>query len=293
MEKGQGATMVAIPEKRHSTETAIESRVYKELPRPYLGMSGLGHECLRYLWLSFRWCYVKETTARQQRIFNRGHLEERRIVRDLNAVGITTFKMINGQRQQLTGEVGEKQEEMIGFAGHAKGHPDGRCLGVIESPKTEHLLEMKTCANKYFNDYVKNGVEIANYTYYAQMQRYMHALGLTRALFIVTNKDNEQRYYERVYYNKIKAEELVRKEQEVILSEYVPRKPFDKSYYKCKWCDARPICHYGVAPPITCRTCAHVDILDEGKWSCGLNKKELSPEDQKNACGFYRLKLEP
>ncbi len=47
-----------------------------ELPRPHMGVSGIGNECDRYLWLNFRWAATPKFTGRILRLSRRGHLEE-------------------------------------------------------------------------------------------------------------------------------------------------------------------------------------------------------------------------
>lgn len=60
--------------------------------RTHLGASIIGHECSRYLYLSFRWFFIKEFDGRMLRLFERGHLEEKRLKRWLVGIG---FKVID------------------------------------------------------------------------------------------------------------------------------------------------------------------------------------------------------
>ena len=286
--------MVKIPEKQNTTENAIESMTFTNNHRSYLGMSGIGHECILYLWYSFHWAYKPEVnTARQKRIFDRGDLEEQRIIKDLKSIGIEVFRRDrDGSKIEIYGFANEKQEEMVVFGGHIKGHIDGRALGVKEAPKTEHLLEFKTANESNFKKIKNLGVALAKPEYYAQMQRYMHELKLTRTLFIVTNKNTEERYYERVRYDKDHALMLVEKEQEVIVSICPPKDKFSPTWYKCRWCNAKDICHTGKEPEKNCRTCQHVDFYENGRWSCCIdnnNPKTLSLQDQRNGCDKHKF----
>ena len=253
-------------------------------------MSGNGHSCNRKQWYSFHWCNpAEEMSARQMRIFNRGDLEEARLIKDLKAIGMEVYRPgPDGEHIELFGTIGEKQEEIIGFAGHAKGHTDGRVVGVLEAPKTPHLLEIKTANDRNFKKY-KDGVKVASPIYYAQMQRYMRGNGLRRALLAVTNKNDEARHYERVRYDSEFADRLVEKEQEIILSELPPHKEFAPTWYECKWCNARDICHGGESWEVNCRTCAHADMHSEGRWTCARHKDdELSIADQRVGCGEFK-----
>jgi len=284
--------MAKLPDFTNTIASLMAHRDTEEIvgkPRTYLGMSGIGGECMREQWYGFHWCSEKKHPRRVQRIFERGDWEEQRLIRDLTEIGVECYRLDKiGNRIPITGAPGEKQEEVIGFARHCMGHTDGRCMGVPDAPKAEHLSEFKTANDKNFKLFAKKGVEEAHPTYYGQMQRYMHGLGLTRALFAVTNKNDESRYWERVPYRKDFAEDLERKEQHIVMSD----SPLDKiggpTWFKCKWCDQKEICHHGDAPLQNCRTCDHSDIENEGKWTCSYKEKEISTEEQRAGCEMWK-----
>ena len=245
--------------------------------RPYLGCSQIGHHCNRYLWLSFRWCFKQEIPARLKRLFLRGHREEPEIVKELAQIGAYCYA---------------DQQEIVMVHGHMKGHTDGSCIGVIEAPKTEHLAEYKTASDKKFKEMVKLGVEKANPTYWGQLHIYMRKLGLTRALFIVVNKNNDEYHVERVTLNPAFADSLERKGFSIIVAEQPPAitSPCSKTYYLCKgrgtknWCDAYNVCH-GITEPLpTCRTCIHIEIQDNGMWACDFHGIALSTGQQRLGC---------
>lgn len=262
-------------------------------PRPYLGMSSIGKKCMRAPWYGFHWAHPKKTSRRGKRIFERGDIEEARIIRDLKAIGVECFiRDGNGNKIEITGAIGEKQEELIGFARHAKGHIDGRCAKVPDAPKAEHLAEFKTANDKNFKEFKVKGVEEMSPAYYGQLQRYMHATQktdhpLNRALFCVTNKNDESRHWERVPYRKDYALELIKKEQYIIMSEEPLAKIGGATWYECKWCDAYDVCQKGAPPQQNCRTCDHSDIENDGKWSCSYEEKELSYKDQLVGCKMW------
>ena len=116
--------MVEIINKKKTTLAAINAIEYPQKHRPYLGMSIMGHDCERYLWYTFRWCYTEILPYRKIRLFGIGHREESSIIDTLDTVGIAVYN---------------QQEGMEAVHGHVKGHIDGKCIGVIEAPKTEHL----------------------------------------------------------------------------------------------------------------------------------------------------------
>ena len=238
-----------------------------------MGLSGIGYRCGRMAQYSFRSAFVKKIGHRLSRIFNTGHGAEEFMIADLKRIGI---------------EVYGEQESITGFAGHWKGHIDGRCIGVIESPKTEHLVEFKTMNDKSFKDTVKKKVKASKPGYYDQMQAYMGYLKLTRALFMAYNKNDSSYYIERVKFDSERFAQLKEKELIILEESPVARIGNPITWFECKFCDARDLCMDNVKPVVSCRTCQHVDILDEGKWECSRTQLNLTLQDQANGCSSYR-----
>ena len=267
--------MVLLPDNSNSTGYKVDAPAVTHGCRPYLGMSQLGHSCERFLWYYFRWCFDEEIIARKQRIFDTGNLREERIIDDLKGVGIQVFG---------------DQLEVVGAHGHAKGHIDGMAYTIPEAPKTIHLLEFKTHNDKSFKELCKLGVEKAKPTHYAQMQRYMKALHLTRAMYIALNKNDETYYFERVNFDNEYAKKLVDREVCVIEADSPDdfRKIGGPAWFECKWCPAQDVCHYNEKPLQNCRTCTQGTVCDEGVWQCGLDNSELSIEKQRVGCDKYK-----
>ncbi len=294
--------MVAIPQVEKTTITEMDKKVVVSPLRPYLSMSNIGHSCTRAMWMSWRWCSDKVDDARGARILERGKLEEQRIIRDLKGVGVEVFRVEGNKEIEMFGLPDEPQEELIGFAGHAAGHPDGRVRGLIEAPKTVHLLEMKTAKADNFKKFEKDGLKVAFPAYYDQMIRYMGHMKLERGYFIMTNKDNEERKAERVYFSPERYDQLLERERNVIMSPYIPIAPFAPTWFECRYCMHRFSCHYEYyqkhgeekLPNKNCRTCKFVDLSEGGKWSCSMqDDKELSTEEQRVGCGSYKLGIYP
>lgn len=59
--------------------------------RAHLGASLIGHECSRYLFYVFRWCFKEQFSGRMQRLFNRGHREEERFIEWLGGIGAKVY----------------------------------------------------------------------------------------------------------------------------------------------------------------------------------------------------------
>ncbi len=268
--------MVNIAEiRRQTTAQVIAQNTTVQEPRPYLGASGIGHSCERFLWYSFRWCFTEVISERQMRLFGRGHREEPVIVEMLEKVGI-----------KFWGD----QDEVIFAHGHCKGHRDGACIGVIEAPKTEHLAEFKTMNKANFSTLCKQGVLASKPGYYGQSQVYMKFFELSRCLFVAVCKDTDAVYIERISYDKDYANELVMRAEGIVLSESPPEKRFDPTWYECKWCSANKICHGSETPLRNCRTCQSIDMYPGGVWKCQkYNDLELATDQQRLGCDQYKL----
>lgn len=264
--------MAELPDTRLPIEIALETTPIPQELRPYLGYSQLGHECARYLWYSFRWCYATEISPQLQRLFNRGHQEEQVVVKDLRAIGVVCEDVL------------DKQAEVVGVLGHVKGHPDGRCTNIPGAEKTEHLLEIKTANDKKFNQFYRFGVERTNPAYWTQVHCYMAHQGLTRCLYIITNKNNDQRYYARIHFNKQVAEDAEGKALDIITSPVpLPKLSERAEWYECKFCNAKDICHHNTPIARNCRTCTNSSIHDNGEWHCSVYPGKPIPVDFQRA----------
>lgn len=199
----------------------IESRRVK--PRRYLGMSELGHNCSRYLWLKVHKAPPEKFTARMLRLFDMGHLIEKRVIRDLKKAGF---------------HVSGTQAKFKDLNGELKGHCDGIIEGLPESKKP-HILEIKSANGKNFKEFVKEGIagHSLGSKYLSQVQLYMHYAKLDRALFIVECKETSARHQERIRYDKTEALKLVEKAKAIIEAKTPPRGISDRpDWFACKFC---------------------------------------------------------
>lgn len=271
--------MVEITNQRLLIEQTIEDVVTQDEQRDYLGMSGVGKHCMRASWYGWRWAMKNTIDARRQRIFDRGHLEEARVIKCLTAAGIT-----------VEGE----QYEIIDITGHSKGHIDGVALNVPDAPKTPHLLEIKTMKEQIFNTLAKKAsgltfpitLRTEHPAYWYQIQLYMGYLKLTRCLYVITNKNTEARLYYRVHFDKYEFEIAKERTMNILTADHAPGRVAEREdWFACKMCDKSPVC-YGHRPPDeNCRTCKNVDLFDKGVWGCTVNEnKHLSYAEQQAGC---------
>jgi hypothetical protein len=236
-------------------QTYVNART-KEPPRDYLGGSEIGEECCRRLWYSFRKVGQAVFEGRMLRLFDTGKREEDRIIADLRAAGVEV-------------SAPTPQWRFTACNGHFSIGLDGTCLGLLEAPKTWHVLECKTHNLKSFDDLEKNGVEKSKPQHFAQCQVGMGLAELDRAVYIAQCKNDDRLYLERLDFEPPTFKALMLKSQRIIDSDSAPdRIGKDASFFKCKFCPFVDNCHGDKRPEIHCKTCIHSKPVADGKWSC-------------------------
>lgn len=253
----------------------LNEETTEELPRPYMGLSQIGDSCHRALQYHHYWGYKITLSNRVKRLFNVGHRQEQIIIDELAKIGIF---------------ITDQQEEMVGTAGHWKGHCDGIAIAEIDIEK-KFLVEFKTHNQKNFDLVKKKGVRDFSSKHYGQCTAYMGYLGLPYCLYVAYNKNTSELWTEIIMFSDIDFQELKRKEMEVIASDsLLPRiGNGSPAWFECKFCDARKVCFGKEKPPVTCRTCSAVDILPDGIWFCTFHNMQLNKEQQAEACEQYCL----
>ena len=243
--------------------------------RPHLGASLIGKDCERALWYDFRWTTRSRYAGRVLRLFETGQLEEARLVRNLRRTGATVLEV-----DPQTG----RQWRVEAVGGHFGGSMDAVVINLLEAPKTWHVLEFKTHAAKSFADLVAKKVRESKPQHFAQMQVYMHLAGLTRAMYLAVNKDDDDLYVERVEADPAFAEKLLEKARRVIFAALPgARISEDPTWYQCRWCDHAGVCRGEAEPNVNCRTCLHATPV-EGGWTCERHQKPLTEADQRAGC---------
>lgn len=263
--------------------------------RAHLGASILGDECPRKVWYNFRWVTKAKFGGRTLRLFNRGHLEEGRIIALLLMIGCEVWQ------QDANG----KQFRISWAEGHAGGSGDGVARGVPDlEATTACILEFKTHSEKSFVElagklpdwraYCENptkspfkgqGVRAAKPEHYTQMQLYMRKMGLTIALYVAVCKNTDDLYMEIIYLNPEYADQYLDLGENTVWRETAPKKiNTSAGFFKCRFCDDRPFCHLGAAPDINCRTCQFSKPVANAKWLCNKHNMELSKDKQLVGC---------
>ncbi len=248
--------------------------------RPHLGASLIGRPCARALWYSFRWTTPQQHEPRILRLFLRGHREEDHLADLLRAAGIKVMQVDPTTGRQFTFD-----------SGHFGGSMDGACVGLPDAPKTWHALEFKTHSAKSFNDLSAKGVKAAKSEHWAQMQCYMAWAGLTRALYVGVCKDDDRLHLERIDADPAEAKRLFERADFIVNTPTPPeRLSDDPSWYQCKWCEHRDLCHGTAAPLPTCRSCCHSTPEPGGTWTCARQQGRVIPvAEQKAGCQAHRI----
>lgn len=231
--------------------------------RPHLGGSQIGNECERALWYQFRHAWTPDFDGRQLRLFETGDLEEERLIENLRAVGVTVWA-----RNPETG----KQIRFEACGGHFALSLDGVGQGFAESSKP-HTLEFKTMNDKNFAATRNKGVKESKPIYWAQCQVGMHLAEIDRCVFMAVNKATDEIYMERIKYDAAEALTLMAKAERVVFAATPPsRLSDDPSFFKCRFCPYRAVCHGCKIPEVNCRTCAHSTPERNGTWSCAKGR---------------------
>lgn len=297
-------------------DKALDAACIKELAeerRTHLGASVIGVQCAREVWYGFRWAAQEELDGRRKRLLNRGHEEEHRVARWLRAMGCELRQY--AQRlvyhpesdsyvfydwdEEFPGECHDAHEDRIahliaearglevrqwGFKeGHFGGSSDGKIYGVHKwYPELEGLgfgtWECKTVGLKYMSGLKAKGVQVEKYEHYVQAQTYMHRLGAKWCLYTAACKDNDEIYHEVLHYWSEVAEAYGSRAEQLVEARTAPPKVSkDPSWFACKFCDFKRICHHNEQPDKNCRSCVFAIAAPDGTWQCGMNGNATIP----------------
>lgn len=247
-------------------------------------MSQVINPCDRALWYSFRWAAEPEAPegARQRRFATGEHYEEV-MLRELRMIGATVWD---------TDDTTGKQFRVDLANGHLRGKLDGVATGLPEAPATPHAVECKSANEKSFKAITKGPIRETKPEHHAQIQLYMHALGLQRGLYMLAGKNDDSRHVERVEYDAAFCLGLISKIERLVSLERPPARlhenPDAKGAIECKWCPARGICHEGLFARRNCRTCMAVSAQDGPRWVCELHGHARTYEAQQEGCADHR-----
>lgn len=274
--------------------------------RTHMGASGIGNDCARAVWYGFRWTTMPKHEGRMLRLWNRGHLEEGRMIALLLTIGCNVIQQDEQGRQFKISELG----------GHYGGSGDGMADGIPDIPQgTRALTEYKTHNDKSFKKlagsnwdefmdallnpqrpkvtFTGDGLRVAKPEHYVQMQQYMRKMGLAVGVYFAINKNDDYIYAEVVPLDVENADAYTDRAIRIVPMHTPPdRINKSPSWFKCKFCDHRMVCHYGQPPARNCRTCEHSHPEPDGSWRCTNETVVAQLQGQGDGKGYPLNKAE-
>lgn len=274
--------------------------------RSHMGASQIGDDCARKIWYGFRWATVSKFSGQILRLFNRGHLEEGRFIALLLMCGYQVFQ------QDAQG----KQFRISASEGHYGGSGDGVVTGCLDVPpgmpalcefKTHNRKSFEKLAGSDWKDYVAHlvdpnkpavrfsgeGVRISKFEHYVQAQQYMRKMELPVCLYGAVNKDSDEVYLELIPLDTAVADQFLDRGDQLVWMDTPPKKISESpGFWKCRFCDHRPVCQMRAPPARNCRTCAYSkpDVGGHGLWRCNLHETHIDKAKQLVGCEHYSVR---
>jgi hypothetical protein len=255
--------------------------------RPHLGASGVGGECERKTWYSFRHAKAPNFNAETLRKFADGHYSEEVVAEQLEKVVV------------LSGRQARFQD------GHFGGSVDGIIeAGLVEAPNEPHIWEHKCVSDKRWEELQRlrerhsllndEGSVLLKWmrTYYEQAQIYMYKLKLDWHYMTVASAGSRRLLSLRTPLDEYYAREIEEKAQRIITTREAPRRVGDFDYWLCRFCDYAGMCHNNEQPDKSCRTCRYSEAVLDGSWKCSFFNKEIDGRGDENDCKEYRRFLD-
>tara|TARA_R110000824_G_scaffold212579_3_gene398824 strand:+ start:2077 stop:3165 length:1089 start_codon:yes stop_codon:yes gene_type:complete len=252
--------------------------------RGHFGMSGVGDDDERKLWLSFRHCLNSSFEGRMLRLFNLGNRIEDQVVDDIKRTKVMSVAAEDQDGNQFSASL---------LGGHFAGSCDGLLKGVFPEPNEETivLLEVKSANDKRFKQLQKEGDYGAwSETYRWQIHCYMGAFSLTHALVVVVNKNTSEIYTEIIEFEPEIWEQAQEKAKRIICSEAPPPPSRSESDWRMKnESSAYQDVYFKRRLPqsVNCRNCINSNPVVESHgavWYCSRKKKALTFEEQRAGC---------
>jgi hypothetical protein len=257
---------------------ALEQKQGKGFRR-HLGASLVGKPCARQVWYVFRWAKRSRFKARILRLFDRGNIEEERIVKWLRQSGTHTL-----DRDPETGS----QFRIEDHNGHFGGSLDAKLFDAPDFPSIWVLGEFKTHNDKSFKELRKKGLAKAKPEHLVQAQLYMHYEQLPYCLHFNVNKNDDDLEVVSIEYDPSVAEKYIDRAAKIIYAEVPPQRISDSpGWYLCQWCDFNQICHFNAPMEMNCRTCVHSRPVENEAWFCTRYSYYLNETEQRMGCATH------
>jgi hypothetical protein len=124
-----------------------------------------------------------------------------------------------------------------------------------------------------------------------QMNIYMRKMGIPIALYGAVNKNTDALYWELVPLDVAVADQFLDRGEQLVWMDTPPKKLNESpGFWKCRFCDFRPVCHLKAAPARNCRTCAYSVPVANKEWTCRLHERTIDKATQLAGCDRYEVK---
>lgn len=246
-------------------------------PRGYLGLSEIGHECARRVFLDWRFAGYQNFSGRMYRLFNRGQREEEWLVYWLRCAGYEVM------------DVDPKTGQQFEFTLH-NGHVVGHCDGYIKVGPHWFILEFKTHNERSFLATKRaNNLSISKPKHYCQCQAYMAADGRVEGtLYFAVNKNDDAIHVEFVEPDSETVQWLDERIMELVTTKAIPGRVSETpSYWVCQMCHYCGYCFFSKPLNRSCRLCVNVRMVKNGRWGCTKYEKILTLQEQTKGCESF------
>jgi hypothetical protein len=164
------------------------------------------------------------------------------------------------------------------LGGHFGGSGDGVILGIPDIPAGEPALgEFKTHGSKSYAKLVKDGVRVAKFEHFVQMQMYLRKMNIKYAIYVAVNKDNDELHMEIIRRDDYFADQYLERGRNIVMMRSVPEpiKNASPGLFDCRYCDYHEVCYDRAPVEHNCRTCFHAMPLEDGTWECGNAHRKM------------------
>lgn len=271
--------LAILAEKVHNDIDEFCVRTMSGGHREHIGASIIGHDCDAHIWYAFRWAKKAIFSGRQLRLFERGTLEEARILKYLRGIG---FKVSDVDKHGIQFRIADR-------SGHYGGSTDG--VGIPPYPQfpIKMICEFKTHNQGSFRELKEKGLILSKPRHWGQMCSYGKGFDIKYGMYIGVGKNDDDLHIECLPLDFDAADDLHRKAERIILSQTRPAKiALNPSHFECKYCAFADQCHRGAPLERNCRSCENAHAIENGQWGCSLHKCILPKDFIPQGCQSWK-----
>lgn len=260
--------------------------LYQTPTRKHLGLSIIGEDCARKLWLDFRHAIVhkdfsnsSKSNGQMLRLFNHGTVIEHAPLELLVEMG---FRPVEDPVDENGFPTQHRTQR------YANGHVGGSMDGLMYLPAKFGdflcIIEVKTSASSEFRKLKSEGVQLHRYMHWCQMCSYGYDKGAPYGLYVALNKDTDEIYFEFLQLNLELGKDMILKGEAIVNAKTPPQRiAASPTSWKCaaknKKCPFISICHHDEVMHKSCRSCSHGTAGPNATWTCDASGGATIPEE--------------